>query len=88
MTQNPHLDAPPESSEITSYDREHMKLYMRILDAASEGADWREVVTVLFDLDPYADPDRARTVHDGHLSRARWMTTNGYRLLVQEGYKA
>lgn len=88
MTQNPFLDAPPESSEITQYDREHMKLYMRILDAASEGADWREVVTVLFDLDPDADPGRARTVHDSHLSRARWMTTNGYRLLVQEGYKA
>jgi Uncharacterized conserved protein (DUF2285) len=88
LTQNPFLDAPPESSEITQYDREHMKLYMRILDAASEGADWREVVSVLFGLDPGTDPDRARTVHDSHLSRARWMTNNGYRLLVQEGYKA
>lgn len=88
MTHSPYLDAPPESSEITQYDREHMKLYMRVLDAASEGADWREVVTVLFGLDPGTDPGRARTVHDSHLSRARWMTTNGYRLLVQEGYKA
>lgn len=27
------LDEPPFSETLTSYDREHMKLYMRLLDA-------------------------------------------------------
>ncbi|HEV7285510.1 MAG TPA: DUF2285 domain-containing protein, partial [Kaistia sp.] len=36
------LDAPPSSDTLTTYDREHMKLYLRLLDAEREGADWRE----------------------------------------------
>jgi len=64
-----------------------MKLYLRLLDAATDGADWREVVSVLFGLDPAREPERARRVHDSHLARARWMTTDGYRLLVREGHR-
>jgi hypothetical protein len=76
------LDAPPDSEELTDYDRSHMKLYMRVFDAASEGADWREAVKVIFGIDPDADPARARQVHDSHLARARWMTEHGYRKLL------
>jgi hypothetical protein len=76
------LDAPPDSTELTDYDREHMKLYMRVLDAAADGADWREAVAVLFGVDPAAEPERARRVHDSHLARARWMTKHGYRQLL------
>lgn len=76
------LDAPPDSEELTDYDRSHMKLYMRVFDAATEGADWREAVKVIFGIDPDADPARARQVHDSHLARARWMTEHGYRKLL------
>lgn len=79
------LDEPPESAELTSYDREHMKLYLRLLDAAMDGADWREAVQVLFGLDPELDPARARRIYDSHLARARWMTTHGYRELARQG---
>ena len=85
VTQVQFLDEPPESAALTTYDREHMKLYMRLLDAATDGADWREAVTILFGLDPEREPDRARHIHDAHLARARWMTEHGYRLLVREG---
>lgn len=81
------LDEPPESAVLTTYDREHMKLYLRLLDAAEDGADWREVVQILFGLDAEREPERARRVHDSHLARARWMTTHGYRELVREGYR-
>jgi hypothetical protein len=64
-----------------------MTLYLRLLDAATDGADWREAVHILFGLDPECDPDRARRVHDTHLARARWMTTHGYRELVREGLR-
>ncbi len=87
MTKIDFLEEPPESAALTTYDREHMKLYLRLLDAAAGGADWREAVQILFGLDAEREPERARRVHDSHLARARWMTTHGYRELVREGYR-
>lgn len=72
----------PTSADITDYDRRHIKLYMRLLDATADGADWTEAVEVLFGIDPVREPDRARRVHDSHLARARWMTQSGYRQLL------
>lgn len=78
-------DQPPASDALTSYDKGHLKLYLRILDAAEEGADWREVVRILFRLDPESEPERAKRIHDAHLARARWMTEHGYRQLLTTG---
>lgn len=76
-------DQPPQSASMTDYDRQHLALYVRLLDAAEEGAEWTEVVRVLFGLDPKQDAERARRVHDSHLARARWMTEHGYRNLLR-----
>lgn len=85
----PHLlDDPPASDQLTAYDREHMVLYLRLLDASRDGADWREAVEILFGLDPAQEPQRCRHMHDAHLARARWMTERGYRHLVREGQQA
>lgn len=81
---DPFEDNPPSGQELTDYDRSHIKLYMRLLDAAADGADWREAVEILFGIDPRRDPERARRVHDRHLERARWMSQTGYRLLLRE----
>ena len=43
----------------------------------------RSSVRILFWLDPDADHERARRVHDSHLARARWMTEHGYRDLLR-----
>lgn len=85
MTAPDFLDQPPESATLTDYDRKHLKLYIRLLDAETEGADWREAVTILFGLDPACDPARARRIHETHLTRARWMTEHGYRHLLRQG---
>lgn len=85
MTRQAFQDEPPQSSVLTPYDRAHMTLYMRLLDAARDGADWREAVRTLFGLDVGQDPHRARQIHDAHLARARWMSECGYRQLVSEG---
>lgn len=77
-------DMAPDSADLTDYDRAHIKLYMRLLDAAADGADWREAVEVLFGIDPIREPERARKVHDSHLARARWMTHTGYRHLLRD----
>jgi Uncharacterized conserved protein (DUF2285) len=82
MARSEYLDAPPDSVELTDYDRSHMKEYMRVLDAAVDGADWREAVALIFEIDPEIEPERARRVHDSHLARARWMTEHGYRKLL------
>ena len=55
MTKTDFLDQPPGGAALTAYDRTHLKLYARLLDAEAQGADWREVAKVLFDLE--ADPE-------------------------------
>jgi T6SS, Transcription factor, DNA binding domain len=76
-------DSPPDVPHVTPYDERHLKTYLRLLDAAEEGADWHEVVQVIFGLDAEREPERARTVHDSHLARARWMSRAGYRDLLR-----
>jgi hypothetical protein len=80
-------ESAPVGGELTEYDRTHIKLYMRLLDAAADGADWTEAVEVLFGIDPVREPDRAKRVHDSHLARARWMTQSGYRQLLNPHYR-
>ena len=72
-------DHAPDASYVTPYDERHHQTYWRLLDAAEEKADWREAVRIIFGIDPAADPDRATTVYDSHLARARWMCERGYR---------
>lgn len=77
---------PPQGEGVTSYDERHLVTYLRLLDADDEGADWREAVSIIFGLDPDAEPEKAKSVHESHLARARWMTESGYRdLLKRDG---
>jgi hypothetical protein len=82
VTQDNYQDEPPRGDEITEYDRTHIVMYSRLLDAESDGAGWEEAVRVIFGLDPARDPDRAKRIHTAHLERARWMTEN-YRNFIR-----
>lgn len=82
MTKEDFLDQPPGGAALTAYDRAHFKLYLRLLDADAEGADWQEVVEVLFGICAKAEPERAARVHASHLARAKWMTESGYSQLL------
>ncbi|GFE66563.1 DNA -binding domain-containing protein [Litoreibacter roseus] len=75
-------DVPPKNDFVTDYDRQHLKLYARLLDAEADGAPLAEIVKVLFGIDAENEPERAQRLHAGHLGRARWMTENGYRSLI------
>ena len=77
------LDEPRNVPNVTDYDLTHKITYLRLLDAATEGADWREVARLVLELDPDDNPDRVRHIHDSHLARARWMTNQGYRDLLR-----
>jgi hypothetical protein len=85
MSAPAHRDLPPDEHRVTDYDLAHKITYLRLLDAAAEGADWREVTRIVLGLDPDRDPDQARRIHDSHLARARWMTESGYRDLLRHG---
>ena len=34
-------DSPPLTDRVNAYDEAHLATYLRLLDAAEEGADWR-----------------------------------------------
>ncbi|HQV04639.1 MULTISPECIES: DUF2285 domain-containing protein [unclassified Novosphingobium] len=84
MTIPPFEDRAPADDRITAYDERHFVTYLRILDAAQEGADWTDVAALVFGLDAAAEPERAQQVHDSHLARARWMTERGYKHLLDK----
>ena len=84
MTIPPFEDRAPADDRITAYDECHFVTYLRILDAAAEGADWSQVAAGVFGLDAATEPDRARQVHDSHLARARWLTEQGYKHLLDK----
>ena len=73
-------DPDPRSLDVPAY--------LRLLDADAAGADWREVARIVLHLDPDDESDRARRAFDSHLSRAKWMTKQGYRLLLRGGASA
>ena len=81
-------DTAPSVSVLTVYDEEHVITYLRLLDADAKGADWREVTRVVLHIDPEEESDRARRAFESHLSRAKWMTEHGYRLLLRSGASA
>lgn len=82
MTIIPFEQEPPKSDAVTDYDERHLTTYLRLLDADAQGADWREVVSIVFGLDPEQESVRAHQVHESHLKRARWMTEAGYKHLL------
>jgi hypothetical protein len=80
----PVMDEPLKSDQLTDYDRLHLVTYLRLLDAAEEGADPDEVAQIVLRIDPKAEPKRARHAYETHLARARWMTESGYRHLLRD----
>jgi hypothetical protein len=70
-------DVAPTDSALTDYDEQHVVTYARLLQAESEGADWREVARIVLHIDPDREPDRARSAYLSHLERAKWATEQG-----------
>jgi hypothetical protein len=73
-------DVAPTAAQLTDYDELHIVTYIRLLQADSESANWKDVARIVLHIDPAREPDRARHAFQSHLARARWMTEQG-RLL-------
>jgi hypothetical protein len=78
----PIADEAPKSAALTTYDREHVSVYIRLLDAEADGADWMEASLTVLRIDPIREPARARLAWETHLSRAKWMAESGYSQLL------
>jgi hypothetical protein len=78
-------DEAPTSTLLSVYDEQHLITYLRLLDAESDSADWKEVARIMLHIDPDREADRARRAWETHLARARWMTERGYRHLLRGG---
>ncbi len=76
-------DRAPDVATLTDYDRRNAVVYLRLLDAEAEGADWREVAEVVLGVDPKDEPQRAEIMHRSHLDRAHWMRDGGYKELLR-----
>ena len=78
-------DVAPTAATLTGYDQRHLVTYLRLLDAAAEGARWEEVAKIVLHIDPAKEAVRARRAWETHLVRARWMTQKGYDHLLRGG---
>ena len=81
----PLAETAPTDAILTKYDKEHLVIYLRLLDAEDSGAEWEEVAQIVLKLDPKVDRPRARRAWESHLARAHWLTNNGYRQLLRGG---
>jgi len=72
----------PQGDPLTDYDRDHIALYLRLLDAEAQGADWQEVARIVLGVDPSVDRSRAELMHATHLSRAHWLRDGAYKDLL------
>ncbi len=70
----------PSSDNITSYDREHFKLYLRLLDAEEDDVHWKVVAEKIMGL-KLGGPS-TKSCWQSHLQRAKWMSNSGYRQLL------
>ena len=88
MTVKPELesevdDEAPTAAVITPYDERHIITYLRLLDAAAQNIGWREVARNVLRRDPTREAGRAKRCWVSHLARARWMSEQGYRQLIE-----
>jgi hypothetical protein len=78
-------DTAPDAAVLTRYDEQHMITYLRLLDAEAEGADWRDVTSIVLHVDATNEPGRAQRAWESHLARAHWLSENGYQNLLRGG---
>lgn len=75
-------DQAPDEERLTDYDRHHVSVYLRLLDAEAAGASWEDAARVVLGIDAEVEPERAKTVHESHISRARWLRDHGYQTIL------
>ena len=78
------VEVPPNSDQLTAFDRAHLTVYLRLLDAEAAKVEWHISAHDIVGVDPSQDIVGARHVFDAYCVRAHWMARAGYRLMAAE----
>jgi hypothetical protein len=82
---DPDVDDEAPAGDITTiYDEQHFVTYLRLLDGKAEGSDWKEVARIVLHRDPDGDEARTRHCWESHLTRAQWLSREGYRRILEQ----
>ena len=76
-------DEAPKSAALTGYDKEHIAIYLGLLDAEADGLIGMEASVTVLRLDPIREPTSAPRAWETHLSRTKWIAETGYRQLIR-----
>ena len=75
-------DEAPWSDHVPDYDLAYNATYIRLLDAAFEGTNHRDIARVVLGIDPKSEPERASMALASHLTRAFWMMRVGWKQMM------
>ena len=77
------LECPPQDEEVTSYDRQHLDIYLLLLNAEEQGTDWKVSYKKIFDDESENNLATPFIIYQSHLKRAQWMTGHGFKFLLE-----
>jgi len=76
-------DAAPTADAFTAYDEAHFAVYLTLLHASADGTSDTEMCRDILGVDPDAEPERAKTMLQSHLDRARWLSSDGRQRILE-----
>lgn len=76
-------DAAPTADALTGYDEAHFAVYLTLLHASADGTSDAEMCRDILGIDLNAEPERAKTMLQSHLDRARWLSSDGRQHILE-----
>lgn len=81
-SQAPVVAPVPWADTITPYDEAHLGTYLRLLDAAKDGASDEAMCMQVLNIPADIGEAKSSEILESHLKRARWMCEMGYKDLL------
>ena len=76
-------EAAPAADALTAYDEAHFAVYLSLLHASADGVSDTEMCRDILGVNAAAEPDRAKTMLQSHLERARWLSSSGRQRILE-----
>ena len=80
---SPLAEAAPTADALTAYDEAHFAVYLSLLHANANGVSDTEMCRDILGIDAAAEPERAKTMLQSHLDRARWLSSDGRQRILE-----
>jgi hypothetical protein len=76
-------ETAPTADALTTYDEAHFAVYLSLLHASADGVSDTEMCRDILGIDAVAEPERARSMLQSHLDRARWLSSSGRSRILE-----